>query len=375
MTGDGVNDAPALRKANIGFAVEGATAAAQGAASVILLSPGLSAIITAIQRSRKIFQRLQNYLIYRVFMSVFLLTFFFVAIVWVGLDFPTLLIVLMCLILDLATMSLAYDKVIPDPKPNKWNLRRICILAVIIGIVAVAGSLIFLSLMRTNFLGMGTWQQGMKTRCSYGESYKSGKTQCGTENVYFKNVSATDVFPLPNCLPTPWDSKNMYCTAAELNPTPIPLGNLVTMEDWKNVGAKVPPNYNLEDDLWSARTFPYSSAVENMALFLQLCLSCNGALFSARVNDWFFKRRPGVVLTTIMGSEALITSLLAYFYPAFQFWDPNIHNQNYIRLTGLNWRYILFIWVYTIIVFFFMEGTKMIVLKGCVQFFFIVTFC
>lgn len=389
MTGDGVNDAPALRKANIGFAVEGATAAAQGAASVILLSPGLSPIITAITRSRKIFQRLQNYLIYRVFMSVFLLSFFFVAIVWVGLDFPTLLIVLMCLILDLATMSLAYDKVIPDPKPNTWNLGRIIYLATAMGIVATAGSLVFLALMRANFIGSGTWQRGIKTPCSFGYTYNDGKG-CRLAST-FQGLDAEYTFPLPYCVTAPGfrPGSNPTCqisktSSGSLNiqscqanvsaPGTLCYPTIITDADYNNAANvpwmsgdnddQVPDNYNLHSTVWNAKRFPYSSAVENMALFLQLCLSCNGALFSARVNGWFFTRRPGRVLLAIMGSEAVVCTLVAYFMPQFQFWDPNIADKNYIRLTGLNWRYIVFIWVYTIIVFIFMELTKMAMLKG-----------
>lgn len=152
MTGDGVNDAPALKKAQVGFAVHGATPAAQGAASVVLSTPGLSVIITAIIRSRKIFQRMNNYVIYRVNVSLQLLIFFFFATVIFKFHVPTLVVLLMALFNDFAVMSIAYDKVFPSIRPEKWRVIQLSVIGFVLAAVHAASSLLMLYWVTTNFL-------------------------------------------------------------------------------------------------------------------------------------------------------------------------------------------------------------------------------
>jgi len=138
MTGDGVNDAPALKKADCGIAVSGATDAARAAASIVLLTSGLSVIIDAIKESRRIFQRMNSYAIYRIaetlrvlfFMTLSILVFNFYPV-------TAVMIVMLALLNDGAILSIAYDNVQYKNKPEAWNMRLVLSISTILGIVGV----------------------------------------------------------------------------------------------------------------------------------------------------------------------------------------------------------------------------------------------
>jgi H+-transporting ATPase len=140
MTGDGVNDAPSLKKADTGIAVEGASDAARSAADIVFLAPGLSAIITAIKVSRQIFHRMYAYVIYRIALSLHLEIFFglWIAIMNEGLDLR--LVVLLAIFADIATLAIAYDNAPYSMAPVKWNQPKLWGIAVIMGMILAAGS-------------------------------------------------------------------------------------------------------------------------------------------------------------------------------------------------------------------------------------------
>jgi H+-transporting ATPase len=141
MTGDGVNDAPALKKADCGIAVSGATDAARAAAAIVLITSGLSVIIDAIKESRKIFQRMNSYAIYRIAETLRVLLFMTLSIlVFNFYPVTAVMIVMLALLNDGAILSIAYDNVHYKDKPEAWNMRLVLGISTVLGVIGVVSA-------------------------------------------------------------------------------------------------------------------------------------------------------------------------------------------------------------------------------------------
>ncbi len=141
MTGDGVNDAPALKKADCGIAVSDATDAARAAAAIVLTTPGLSVIIDAIKESRKIFQRMNSYAIYRIAETLRVLFFMTLAILIFNFyPLTAVMIVMLALLNDGAILSIAYDNVHYKDQPEAWNMRMVLGISTVLGVIGVVSA-------------------------------------------------------------------------------------------------------------------------------------------------------------------------------------------------------------------------------------------
>lgn len=298
MTGDGINDAPALKRAQVGIAVCGATDAAKAASDLVVLQGGMTPVIKAIEASRRIFVRLRSYFVYKVACTFLIAEWFFIAAAWGKFVLPPWLVVVFNILVNTSVGSVAKDKAGLTPSPISWHLPRLMTVALVLGNLAVVQNTIFLLLSHPE--GANWW-------CSLGVC---------PPNQYVPFSVKQDLPFLP-----------LFCTS-----TDIPTNGV------------------------KAVTIAQLGSV----MYLNLMLTTQMMVFSARTEDPFYKRAPSVPVIVATGITVVLSTLLAQYWSlGASLWVGGVP-----LLDGVhNWAIIFIIWLWNAVWFLFSDLAKVLLYR------------
>ncbi|CAA2995538.1 plasma membrane ATPase 4 [Olea europaea subsp. europaea] len=259
MTGDGVNDAPALKKADIGIAVADATDAARSASDIVLTEPGLSVIISAVLTSRAIFQRMKNYTIYAVSITIrIVFGFMFIALIW-KFDFSPFMVLIIAILNDGTIMTISKDRVKPSPLPDSWKLKEIFATGIVLGGYQALMTVIFFWIMKgTDFFSVRT---GKICFCAF--SHLLMLLHLKQELLLCFNIQ---IFIL----------------------------------------------YQMQDK-FGVRSIRNSEDEMMAALYLQVSIISQALIFVTRSRSWSFIERPGLLLLTAFFIAQMVATLIAVY--------------------------------------------------------------
>jgi len=295
MTGDGVNDAPALKRADVGIAVAGSTDAARAAADIVLTEDGLSTIITSITISRCIFIRIRNFITYRISATLQLLFFFFIAVfAFKPIDYqsdwpsffhmPVIMLMLITLLNDGTLIAIGYDNVKPSQEPELWKLPVLFSIGVVLGGVACVSSLLLLWSLLDSYNPDGLFQKTGMGSLVYGQI---------TTAIYLK-VSISDFLTLFSAR----TGENFFWTSS---PAPILFGAALFALSTSTIVACTWPYTVLDGvEAWGlAYNTPYylAAVIWAYCVFWWLIQDCCkvGAYLLMRHYNWFGINETGAV--------------------------------------------------------------------------------
>ncbi|KAK9802623.1 hypothetical protein WJX73_006394 [Symbiochloris irregularis] len=276
MTGDGVNDAPALKKADVGIAVDGATDAARGAADIVLTKPGLSAIVSAIIGARKIFQRMTTFTKYTVAMTFRVCFTFGLLTVIYNWYFPTILIVLLAVFNDGAMIALSKDRVRASPLPDTWSLRNIFVSGITYGLYLTLSSwVLFHVATKTEFFPDHIHTFSLNNRAQDLRAYCSAFIEAN-------NVDAS----LPVCRVEEYEFQDT-CREGRLNPALTILDQCMTEQLYVR------------------------DSITRALMYIQVSVSGQALVFVVRTLKWSLAERAGGFIYIAFGIAQLATTLIS----------------------------------------------------------------